>query len=657
MKFSLEFLKEFVDIKEKPEEIANKLTLVGLEVGQIEKVDSDVSFDAEVTSNRPDLLSIFGIAHEVAALTGQRVKTRNQLREKSFSRNLDVEIKDKSDCSLYLGREIKGVQVKPSPKWLQVRLAACGISSVNNIVDITNYCMLKWGQPLHAFDLKIIDEKIIIRRARKGESLLCIDNKERILNKQHLVVADVKKALAVAGIIGGKESEINNRTTDIFLEAAIFSPLVIRRSRRSLGIDTDSSYRFERQVNPFYLEQASKEAVDLICELGKGKAVSYVKKGSLPPKEKKKIKFNSEKMNSILGVKIKKQEAIKILKSIGCEVEKNKSSFSIIPPLFRTDISIPEDIVEEIARIWGYENIPAKLPALKRNSEAKKSVFRFKNILRNKLAGVGFDEIITISIISEEDRFLDKKKKNLIHINNPLRANENVLRTDIYPGMINCIKHNVDRKQYSLKFFEIADGFTKDRKPFSESSRICLGAHSEKKEDFFIFKGQVERFLSSLGIKNIAWKHAESEEFSNYCTLKDIGWCGILSKKQCNELGLKEVFIAEFASERLFEKSYTPVYKKINYYPWIERDVSIGLRKDLQFREIEKIINDKAKDLLKGYKIVDIYMGKKIADDSVGITLRLSYQHKDRTLQSEEVDNIHFKVRDAFGQKEGVFLR
>ena len=667
MKFSWLFLSEFITIAISPDELAERLTLAGLEVVSIEKHGKDVTFEVEVTANRPDLLSMIGIAHEVGALLGKKPKLPTSLKPGVCGADIAIDIEDRADCPVYIGRIIRNVGVRPSPAWLQARLGACGINSINNVVDITNYCMLKWGQPMHAFDLAKIDQKIIVRRARNKESLVCIDNKERSLHQGNLVIADGKKVLALAGIIGGKQSEVSAASQDILLETAIFSPLVTRRVCRGLGLTTESSYRFERGVNPCYIEQASAEAAARICQLSGAELTGYKRTGSLPRARKVSIVLDCERMNNFLGTAIKEQQASKILHSLGFEIHKEKGASVVNAPAFRQDISIAEDVYEEIARIWGYHKVVPVLPAIKREIGEPPSLYRFKETARQKVANLGFKEVMTYSVISRQ-YFLsifgqgtaaseDELLQSAVKLINPLRESEDVLRPEVFLGILQVCKHNIYRKQSGLDFFEIADTYIRKGKSFAELTKLCIGSHSETLDDFYVFKGKIERLLREYGIHDISCQEQPSEIFPSRYVLEDLGWVGLLGQAVAKRMDLKNVFIAEIDVEQLYKKANPPVFKEINYFPWIERDVSIALRKDIKFKVVEKIVTQQAGSLLKDYKIVDTYKGDKIEQDYFGCTLRISYQHQSRTLEAQEVDQLHVRLREALSNEEGLLLR
>ena len=498
MKFSLKFLEEFLNLKGiTPAELAEKLTMAGLEVSQVERKEEDFVFEVEVTPNRYDLLSIIGIAYEVSALFKKKVKIpKVNLRSQPLL-NLSLKIENQGDCPLYTARLIKGVKVSPSPGWLKHRLTNLGINSVNNVVDITNYCMLKWGQPLHAFDFDKIGSIISVRRAQKGEKLLCIDNKERELSSEVLVIADENKPLALAGIIGGHDSEVSLTTKNILIEAAVFSPLTIRRGRRNLGVESESSYRFERGVNPLNLEKASASACDLILKLAGGEFAGYKRAGKKLSAKPFWIKFDIQRLNNFLGTKIKEKQALQILKRLNFSLKK-KTSILVKPPSYRQDIKFFEDLAEEVVRIWGYQEIKETLPPIRRNLKGEASFYKFKEKIKDKLVNLGFSEAITFSIISERENLTSYKP---LFLENPLRKGENILRPEVFGGLLKVFQYNVYRKEKELEFFEIAESFFKTNSGFKEKTKLVIGKHTQNIV-FTILKVSWRFFLLTAGLKN-----------------------------------------------------------------------------------------------------------------------------------------------------------
>ncbi|MBP7087841.1 MAG: phenylalanine--tRNA ligase subunit beta [Candidatus Omnitrophica bacterium] len=666
MKFSLNFLKEFLDIKISPKELAERLTAVGMEVEHWEKKGNDWIFDIEVTSNRYDWLSILGIARETAAVLRAKGKFPTALKRKPSPLTAKkIIIENSEDCCFYIGQEIKNIKVKVSKPQIREKISNCGINPVNDIVDITNYCMLKWGNPLHAFDSDKIEGDIYIRRALSKEAFLGIDGKERILNKENLVIADAKKVIALAGVMGAKNTEVDSQTKNIFLEAAIFSPLTVRRSRRAAGLDTESSYRFERTVCADYLELASQEAVNLITELSKGSQSGFRVAGKKPILAVKKIIIDLAKLDSYAGISIPKAEVVKILTALGFKTKTASAKKIIVSSAaYRFDIKREVDVYEEIIRLWGYDKIPVKIPSLasyyKKESslEEKTKFYHFKNELRKFMSLVNFKEIITYSIDDQEP--LDQEtKKNVIKILNPLKNQENILRPNLFLGMLKSIKYNLNRNQDSLALFEIADIYLKEE-GFKELAVLSLGL-SGNTESFFKLKAAVVKILRHLDISHFSFVEKAKSNFTNTLEViinnKSAGFLGKLDEKQKNIFDLKEdFFFGQLGISFLAKNKGKKLLKVISPYPALWRDISISLKKSVKFKEIEEIIRQ-SNSYLSDLQVVDFYQGKDISGDSLAFTLRIFYQSQSRTLTAEEVDSFHNNIRHQLSLKEGVSLR
>jgi phenylalanyl-tRNA synthetase beta chain len=661
MKFSLNFVKEFLDIKIQPPRLAELLTHIGMEVEHLEKEGNDWIFEIEVTSNRYDWLSILGISHEIACLLNKKLKVNYpKVIKKPLLKEKEIIIENLEDSPFYIGRLIKNVKIEESPAWLKSRVLNCGISSINNVVDITNYCMLKWGNPLHAFDADKIEGNIYIRRAKEKELFVGIDGKERFLTKDNLVIADDKKVIALAGVMGAKNTEVDQNTKNIFLEAAIFSPVVIRRSRQKVGLDTESSYRFERRVFVKNLEYASAEASQLIEKLCRGVVFGYKEAGKEPKERVKRIKLDLEKMSFYLGKNIPSLEVKKILSHLEFKVKKISSKkFLITVPEFRFDVKEEVDVYEEVSRFYGYDKIPSIVCPLF-SSTKKDTLFEFKNDLRKFLALCGLREIITYSIESEEE-MRKLKEENFIEILNPLRKQENVLRTNLALGMIKNIRYNLNHYQSKLRFFEIANVYFKEKDKFVEVPFLSLGV-SGVMDDFFYLKAVVEEILNYLNLKNFEFKEESQKNFSNALKIvvenQTLGFLGKLDKNLKEYFDLKEDLIfAQLDVEILNKTKKEKIYQPFSLQPIIFRDISIALRKDRKFKEIKEIIEEVVGSFLQGLEIIDVYKGKDIPNNYCAFTLRVFYQDPQRTLTSQEVDSLHNQIRGRISQKEGVILR
>lgn len=666
MRFSLNFVKEFLSVDVPPQEISSLLTMVGMEVEHYENINGDWVFDIEVTTNRYDWLSILGIAREISASLGKNLKVKYPKIIKDsdiIERNIIIE--DIQDCPFYVGREIKGITVGVSSDDISSRIINCGINSINDVVDITNYCMLKWGNPLHAFDNDKIEGNVYVRRAKEGESFVGIDEKQRNLGETNLVIADDKKIIALAGIMGAKNTEVDRNTRNIFLEAAIFSPLIVRRSRRTVGLDTESSYRFERMVSSVYLEYASFESAKLIEKITKGVLGGYRQAGVKPVVKRNKISISFSEMEAYLGASFPKLKATKIFEILDFEIQSaDEDKLSVLAPLNRFDIEREVDVYEEFSRIYGYEKIPPQIPFLLGNLKKGlnihgKNLFHLKNELRNFIALLGLREVITYSFEDEEE-LINIGESSILKIVNPLRKQENALRTTLLLGIIKSVKHNLNRAKSCLKFFEIADIYSKNKKSFKEDPVLSLGVSGGFRDAFYL-KRVIEDIMNYFNISEFYYKEGNLESFSNILRIfsgdSELGFYGKIKQKQKKYFDLKEdVFFCQLNLSAIISKTEGKKFKPFSLYPEVWRDLSISLRKDIKFMEVEKIIR-KNSLYLKDLSIIDVYKGKDLSANCSAFTLRIFYQSQDKTLTSQEVDSCHNNIRFRLSEKEGLTLR
>ncbi|MCQ9205156.1 MAG: phenylalanine--tRNA ligase subunit beta [Omnitrophica bacterium] len=678
MKFSLNFLKEFLDVNVSAKELAKLLTMAGMEVEQLERIGRDWVFDVEVTTNRYDWLSILGIAREAAVVLGRKIKITYPVFVKESSlKERNIIIEKNQDCPYYIGRIIKNVRAGSQVNWLKERVMNCGITSVDAIVDVTNYCMLKWGNPLHVFDNDKIEGNVYVRRARSQEQFMGIDGKQRCLGKNNLVIADDKKIIALAGIMGAKNTEVDNNTKNIFLEGAVFSPLTVRRSRRAIGLDTESSYRFERRVSGVFLEYASLEAATLIRKLSGGVSGGCRKAGHKPKEQCKRIVISFCDLDSYLGTAIPKMDVKKILTNLGFSIHNTaKDKITVLAPILRFDVKREIDVYEEIARVYGYDKISPQIPFLTACSNtnllkfSKHNNYNFKNQVRKYIALLGFREIITHSIENQKE-LRDLDDKEVVLIVNPLRKQEDSMRTTLLSGMAKAMRHNLNRSVSFLRFFEVANIYYKEAKGFCEIPVLSLGI-SGKLEGFFYLKGAIEelfnyvnpvRCLLSNGVKaaGLSFEEKSVKNFTNSLAItvnnKMVGFLGKLDRKKKENLGLKEnVYFAQVNLSLIEDKSGENKYKPFSIYPAVYRDVSISLSKGVKFKTIEKIINEECR-YLSNLRILDTYKGKDVPSDVSVFTLRVFYQSPKKTLTSSEVDSIHERIRNRLSQQEGIKLR
>ncbi|MFH1768994.1 MAG: phenylalanine--tRNA ligase subunit beta [Candidatus Omnitrophota bacterium] len=661
MKFSLNFIKEFFDPERPAAEIARLLTMAGLEVGSVRKKGGDYVFEAEITSNRYDWLSIFGLAVEVAAVLNQRFKLPSAKNEREpLLISPRIKVAGRGDCPLYTARLVRGVKVSDSPLWLKEKITLCGGNVVNNVVDITNYCMLKWGNPLHAFDFDKIQGDIHIRRAKEGEQFLGLDNKERVLSPVNLVISDDFKIIALAGVIGAKNSEVGPTTTNILLEGAVFSPIVIRRSQRAAGVQTDSSYRFERNVSPDLLAMASYEAAKMIRQLSGGRLAGYKKAGVSKKAGRNKIVFSLEDLNSYIGIGFPKKEVRAILNNLGFAVKQRANNkFSVQTPFFRLDIARDVDIFEEVARIYGYDRIGENFPKLNPRSIGDHT-YVFKKKLRDFIVDLGLNEIITYSLTGRET-LAKLNQSEFIPLTNPLRSQEDALRTTLLTGMIEAAKHNLNQRNQDVRFFEIANIYKRQKGKVIEFPAIAGGVNSNG-GGFFYLKGVVEEILKFLSITGYRFVDKRRDNFISsseiLCEKETLGFIGKLAGAVKREWDIKDdLYFFEIDMGKMIRFKKNIFYIPFSKYPAISRDISLGLKKTVAFSRVKDILEETVGEYLFNYSLLDIYKGKGSSQDSLLCTVRVSYNSREKTLTALEVDEIHTRLRERLSNTQGIILR
>lgn len=677
MKISLKWLKDYVAISLDPQKLAHKLTMAGLEVEKIETVGTDTVFELEITPNRPDCLNHLGLAREVSAILNKPLKTPKVKSLKIPRKKTDITIGDKNDCARYIGTVIENVSVGASPSWIKERLGAIGLRSVNNIVDITNFCLMETGQPLHAFDYdKLIGGKIVVRRAKEGEVITTIDGVERKLNPSILVIADVKRAVAIAGIMGGKDTEVTGSTKNILLESAYFDPILIRRGARALGLTSDSSYRFERGVDMTTVQQASLRAITLICEHAKG-AVSaaadiYPKKVTVSAKS---IDITKHQVETMLGAAIPLSKCKSILEKLGFKVSAKKDSLKVSAPSFRGDIRREVDLLEEIARVIGYDNLPTSLPEIKASGipENKNRILRER--LANSFAALGFNEAINFATINKKSLERTKLESlTALKIKNPLTAEQELMRPSLFPSLLSLTATNINKGQKDLRFFEVGKIYPAAGTGERETLGVVLTGRRhhdwrslEKTDiDFYDMKGAIESALAKIGVENAVFSPAQKDFLKNgQCATiaidgQEIGLLGSVAGDVLAAWDIKQknIWCAEINLETLFKhaKSKTK-YEPLGEFPSITRDISLAVKKDVSFEAIRKCAFETIPQFLVAVKFVEEYLGDKIPAGHRGMTISLVYQSSSRTLREDEINQLHDGFSKALLQRFNAAIR
>ena len=633
----------------------------------------DTILEIEITTNRGDCLSHWGVAREIAAKL-QKIVTLPPLKTAKYTEKNLVEVKDKDLCTRYIGCHITGVKIAPSPKWMKDKLESCGVKSINNVVDITNYVMLELGQPLHAFDATTLSGgKVVVRRANDGEKLATLDGKTHELDKNNLVIADGSKALAIAGVIGGQSSSITDATTEVFLEAAVFNPGSVRKTARKLNISTDASYRYERGTSWEVAEMASWRALNLITELAGGRLETREDYNS-PDNEKVIINLRVERVEKLLGYAVDEKTIANILRFLGIEISSKVQNVIIAEvPSYRNDIKEEVDLIEEIARVDGYEKIPMDIDSGISSTEQKGSDKLVKQIT-NSLVGLGFCEAMNYSFAEIKD--LDKLHlKYTYKIANPISKENEVLRPSLLTGLMKNFDFNVGQSTTDIKLFEVGKIFD------DKGERRVLGIlmsgpvwqpwwnwESSKQNpnfDFYFASGVISNILPSKEF-TIAENRTPAKYYHPGKTAaivyhgKVVGQFGVL-RPDVAESTNDEVIYAEIEIENI-EKNYKNkinAYEHVAKFPAVKRDISVVADKTIKFEKIEKIIKHVMKDggILKDWSLFSVYENEKLGAGKISYSFRLTYRHNDKTLNDTEVNKDIAILLEKWNKDLGISLR
>ncbi|MBZ9692138.1 phenylalanine--tRNA ligase subunit beta [Clostridium botulinum] len=649
-------------------------TKLGVELKELLKLNKAI-LDFEITSNRPDCLSIVGMARETAAALRTTYKMPNLEYKVSGNGNveseLNVEVKDDL-CLRYMARKVKNVKVKPSPGWMQERLLEAGIRPIDNIVDITNFVMLELGQPMHAYDAREIStNKIVVERAESGEKFTTLDDVERELDDSMLCIKDDNKIVGLAGIMGGLNSEIKEDTTEVIFESANFDGTNIRVNSKKLNLRSEASGRFEKDIDPNLAKLAIDRACALICELDAGEVIEgtidiYNKK-----KEAGKVIVDSNWVNKFLGTNLSKEEMKKCLDSVDLFTEIDGDNLNVTAPTFRIDIAIKEDIAEEIARIHGYDVIPATIFSVATSREPK-----YRNrLLDDKVVmlatGSGLNQSISYSFVSPKvfDKINvpeDSELRNVVKIKNPLGEDYSVMRTTTIPSMMECLGRNYSRNNDYVRLFEMAKIYIKNEdetKIPTERNILTIGMYGDC--DYLDLKGAVENIIDGLGIKNSKYER-ESENVSYHPgkTAKlvigknVVGTLGEVHLDVTENYGIDvPCFIAELNLDALYESAdMDRKYKALPKFPAVTRDIALLVEDSILVQEIEECIRKAGGNLVEKVQLFDIYKGKQIPDGKKSIAYAIAYR-ADKTLTDKEVNKVHDKILRSLEYKLGATLR
>ncbi|MCX7823776.1 MAG: phenylalanine--tRNA ligase subunit beta [Syntrophobacterales bacterium] len=649
----------------------------------------DFILDISVTPNRGDCLSVIGIAREVAAIYGTSVRYPDiSLVEEgppieSIAR---VDIEDPQKCPRYAARVIFDVEIRESPEWIRNRLESAGVRAINNIVDVTNYVMLEMGQPLHAFDYdRLADHRIIVKCAKAGDRFLTLDGQERILFDDSLMICDGREAVAIAGIMGGELSGIDFRTTRVLIESAWFDPITTRRTSKKLRLTTESSYRFERGIDPEGVIRALDRAAQLMKELGGGK----ISKGRIDvyprPYQRKTIRLRVDRANKYLGTNLSTEEMASILSRLEMKVERREDGdLDVTPPSFRQDLTREVDLTEEVARIHGYDNVPLERPRVLMVDIEPNEHLQLRDALKEFLRGLGLREIITYSFISPSAisklGFQDGDEKlRTVRLLNPLSEEQSVMRTSLVPSMLETLAFNLNRQSNCLRLFELSkifipkEGFLLPQEDFHLIVALVGKRHpkllySDEDVDYSDIKGIADAILSFFRITNISFQPLDKFETPYMdpassadiiCGESHIGRVGKLDIRVAERFDIKEpVWMLEFDYEKLFSlRGPIPKFRSLPKYPSVVRDIAMVVDESFQVQRGIDFINSIGETLLESVEIFDIFRSSQIGEGKKSIGYRLTYRSSERSLTDEEVNRIHEGIVKQMLEYFGAKLR
>lgn len=669
---SKNWLAEYVDLDMQVDELTDRLTMSGLNLEGVEDVGDDLAIDLEVTSNRPDCLGHIGVAREVSVLFDVPLKAPDanvSSGSESASDLTSVQIDCPDLCHEYHARVIRGIKIGPSPGWLADRLAAAGINSVNNVVDVTNYVMLECGQPLHAFDFnKLHEGRIVVRRSNKGEKIIAIDQREYELPTNSCVIADADRAVAVAGVMGGLDTEISDATVNVLIETASFEPISVRATARHLKLHSPSSFRFERRVDRHRIDWASRRCCELILQVAGGELLDGSVVAGDPPKAGEPVTLRFAQVSRILGMEIAPNECVQILKNLGLEcVDQSADSATFTAPSWRLDLTRECDLIEEVARIHGYDLIPddATLPVVDTAKSRREEV---GDALRGLLSAAGFYEALTLSFVSDEQQKLFRPRGDIdvVAVNHSTRSLENQMRQSLVPSLLQCRRQNERHGTLNAELFEIAKVYLSagEGKPEHEAEPTMIGLVSGR--GFLALKGVVEAIAKRLVPSAVLSSEASSlPEFSGgrgaslALNGRSFGWIGELDRGICDTVDLQEeVCVAELnvnLLENLFESVHH--YVPLPRFPAITRDLNFVLSEAVTWSELSKAVSSAGGDLLQEVTFSGQYRGKGIDAGMKSYVVSCRFLAVDRTLTTEEVDAAVQNILAACEEKLEAKLR
>ena len=630
----------------------------------------DEIIDFELTANRGDLLSMLGMAYELGAIYDKKVKnidlSHSEIGE-DINKTFSIDVKTEN-CKIFLAKKVENVTIKESPAFIKNRLMACGIRPINNVVDISNYVMLEFGQPLHFYDSDKLGNNIIVRMAEKNEKLITLDEQERILDENDIVIATPKKSIGLAGVMGGLETEVEFNTKNVIIESAIFDGVRVRKTSKKI-VRSEASNRFEKGLDSERTYMAIERACKLLEQYADGKVVTGICKYDSIKKEKKEIEVEYKNINDVLGSNISKDEILKVYDRLGFDYKSQENSVIVYAPSRRLDLSIKEDLIEEVSRIYGVDNIDGKLPNTEMRSGSFDSTTRQ---IRDKMINLGLNETLTYVLINDQDVYkytTDSFEK--LSLMDPMTKERNTLRYSVIPSLMKTYEYNKTHYNKDISIFEIGKGFFKIGDNYGEAKKIAAlmtgeyytGLDNKANVDFYIMKGIVEELLDYLGYENrysfVIPKNIPNE-FHPFQTAEinvngeAVGIMGKLHPSECKD----EVYVMEINLDKLLAKRVGKMkYKEISKYPNVKKDVAFVMNKDKTSKEIETVIKKIGGNLLTNIEVFDIYTGENLNKNEKSIAYSLTFNDSKKTLTDEEINQILENIINMVQNKCGVKLR
>ena len=630
----------------------------------------DEIIDFELTANRGDLLSMLGMAYELGAIYNKKVKDIDLTHKESgedINKTFNIDIKT-DNCTVFLAKKVENVEIKESPAFIKNRLMACGIRPINNVVDISNYVMLEVGQPLHFYDADKVGNTIVVRMAENEEKLTTLDNTERTLDESDIVIATKEKAIGLAGVMGGLETEVVPKTKNIIIESAIFDGVKVRKTSKKI-LRSEASNRFEKGLDSNRTYMAIKRACNLLEKYANATVVTGMCEYDKTQKEDKKIEITFKNIVDVLGTQISNEDILSVFTKLGFKHEADDTKAVVFVPRRRMDISIKEDLIEEVGRIYGVDNIEGKLPVLPIKQGSYDTATRE---IRNKMVALGLNE--TLSMIFTSDKEVKKyttEDFDVVKLLDPLAEERNALRYSMIPSMMKIYEYNKARENKDVNIFEIGKGFFKKDDKYGENQKLAvlmsgeyyLGVGNKANVDFYIIKGVVEEILEYLGYanrysffipKNIPNEFHPGQTAEINVNGEVVGIFGKIHPSVCKE----DVFVMEINLDKLLEKRVGKMkYKEISKFPNVKKDVAFVMNKNIQSSEVEKVIKKAGGKLLTNIEVFDIYTGENVGKDEKSIAYSLTFNDSKKTLTEEEITTVFENIIKNVEKIQNVFLR